>query len=82
MASFAISILLARLLSPSEFGIIGIAMVFVTLTNVFIDVGFTDGIVQRKSVSDSMLSSIFYINLSISVILALLIMALAPIIGE
>ena len=82
IAAFAISILLARLLTPTEFGIVGIAMVFISLTDVFIDVGFTDGIIQHKQISDLMLSSIFYINFGISVILALVIIFFAPTIGS
>jgi O-antigen/teichoic acid export membrane protein len=82
LAAFAISILLARLLSPSEFGIIGMAMVFISLTDVFIDVGFTDGIVQRKDVTNSMLSSVFYINLVVSLFLTLIIIGAAPSIGS
>ncbi len=37
---FVVSIILARLLSPEEFGVIAIMMVFITLSNVFIDSGF------------------------------------------
>lgn len=82
IAAFAISILLARLLSPEEYGIVAMAMIFIQLTNVFIDVGFTDGIVQSKNISNLALTSLFYVNFSFSILLSMLIILIAPFIGE
>lgn len=80
--TLGISIILARLLTPEEFGVIGIALVFVSLTQVFIDVGFTDGLVYRQSVDDLLYSSIFYLNCAISFLMAILIVLVAPIVGN
>ncbi|QYJ67294.1 lipopolysaccharide biosynthesis protein [Flavobacterium litorale] len=81
-AAFFVSIILARLLSPEEFGIVGMSLVFVSITEVFIDVGFTSALIQRKEVKDIVYSSIFYVNLGISVVLALLMVLAAPYIGD
>ncbi|OIQ21432.1 MAG: hypothetical protein BM557_04040 [Flavobacterium sp. MedPE-SWcel] len=81
-AAFFVSIILARLLSPEEFGIVGMSLVFVSITEVFIDVGFTSALIQRKEVKDIVYSSIFYVNLGISVFLALLMLLAAPYIGD
>lgn len=82
LASFGISITLARLLAPEEFGVIGMAMVFVSISQVFINVGFTEGLIQKKDVSDTAYSSVFYLNLAISFVLAVLIYFTAPLIGS
>lgn len=80
--SFFITIILARLLSPKEFGIVGMAIVFISITQVFIDVGFTSGIIQRRDVKGIVYSSVFYVNLSISILLSLLILIVAPYVGD
>ena len=80
--TFAISIILARLLSPTEFGIIGMALVFVGISEVFIDVGFTDGIIQQKVVNSITLSSIFYLNVAISFVLSFIIFISSNLISD
>lgn len=82
LSSLVISIVLARLLSPEYFGIIGIALVFIAVSQVFIDVGFTDGLIQRKDVSDTVYSSVFYINFIISLVMAMIIYFAAPFVGN
>lgn len=81
-ASVFVSIILARLLSPVEFGLIGLALVFVNITEVFIDVGFTSGLIQKKEVKSIVYSSIFYVNLSFSIVLSCLIIIIAPAVAE
>jgi teichuronic acid exporter len=57
------SIILARILNPSEFGIVGIAMAVNAIGSVFLNLGFVNGIIQSKSIDNKMLSTAFYINL-------------------
>lgn len=82
LSTFVISVVLARILTPAEFGVVGMAMVFIGLTNVFIDVGFTEGIIQAKECSERVLSTIFYINLFLSVILACVLYFSSSLIGS
>jgi O-antigen/teichoic acid export membrane protein len=81
-SSVFISIILARLLSPEEFGVVGMALVFVSITEVFIDVGFTSGLIQIKEVKDIVYSSIFFVNLGISIFLSLVIILIAPYVAQ
>jgi O-antigen/teichoic acid export membrane protein len=74
-AGLFITILLARLLGPLEFGIIAFALVFIHISEVFLDAGFTSGLVQQKNTKDIAFSSIFYVNLVISLFLSLIILA-------
>ena len=67
--SFVVSIILARLLSPEKFGVIAIMMVFITLSNVFIDSGFGIALIQKKDMEEADCCSVFYINIAMSLVL-------------
>lgn len=70
--AFGVSILLARLLDPAEFGIVGIALALVGFATVFYDFGLKASVVQAEQVTPRQLSTIFYINLLAGGILFLL----------
>lgn len=80
-SAFVISVLLARLLEPSEFGLVGMAMVFITISQVFVDVGFSAALIQKKTVNNIQLSSIFYMNIVFGVALTLIFYFIAPFIA-
>ena len=67
--SFIVSIILARLLTPDDFGTIALIGVFITICNIFIDSGFGNALIQRKSIDEIDTSSVFYTNLGVSLIL-------------
>ena len=77
-----VSILIARILGPEDYGVVAIALIFVSFSQIFVDVGFTEGIIQKQGISDVALSSVFYFNLVVSSVLAVLIYFLAPAIGH
>lgn len=77
-----ISTILARLLDPVDFGIIGMSMVFITIAQAFTDVGFTSGLIQQKETKDITFSSVFYINVGISILVSLIIIISAPLIAS
>jgi len=68
--SFIISIFVARLLDPRDFGIIGISMMLIGYANMFTNFGFSDAIIQKGIDNKKSLNSIFTFNLAFSVILA------------
>lgn len=76
--SFIISVVLARLLSPEEFGVLGMAMVFIGISNALVDVGFSSAIVNKQDVSQLQLSTVFYVNLGLSIFLFSLFFILSP----
>lgn len=78
---FIISIILARLLSPEEYGIIAIVMVFISLASVFVESGFSTALIQKKEVDDTDLSSVLYLSLIISIFLYIIIFISAPFIA-
>ena len=68
--TFVVSIILARLLSPEEYGLIGILTIFIAIFNTIIDGGFTNALIRKQDATDIDYSTVFYTNLVLSVILA------------
>lgn len=77
-----VSIILARLLSPSEFGLIGMLAIFTSVAQSILDSGFGSALIQKKDATQTDSSSIFYFNLLIGIFLALLFYLFAPQISE
>jgi len=76
--SFIVSIVLARLLDPSVYGIISLITVFTTILNVFIDSGFGNALIQKKDADDLDFSSVFYFNIIVCTVLYFLMFVSAP----
>jgi len=68
ISSFIIGIILARLLTPSEYGLIGMAGVFIFVTYVFVDSGFSTALIQRENCTNTDFSTVFYVNLAVSLL--------------
>ena len=80
--SFIVSIVLARMLEPSVYGIIAIVSVFLNILSVFIEGGFGNALIQKKDADDLDFSSVFYFNLLFCVILYVVMFIIAPFIAE
>jgi O-antigen/teichoic acid export membrane protein len=72
VVSFGISIVVARILVPNDYGIMGVAMMLIGYTNLFTDFGFGEAIIQRKIREKRTLNSIFTVNFAVSLLLAAL----------
>ena len=79
---FVIAILLARLLTPAEYGVVGIIMIFITIANVFVQSGFSTALVQKKQADEVDFSSVCYFELAASVLFYLLLYLAAPAIAQ
>lgn len=64
--SFVSNIVLARLLLPSDFGIIGMLVLFIAIANIFVDSGLGSALIQKKEPSHKDYSTVFWANLAIS----------------
>jgi teichuronic acid exporter len=78
---FVLAIILARLLTPREYGLIGMVMVFCGIGQVFADSGLSAGLVQRPANSADDEATVFYLNIGAGAILTLLICVVSPIIA-
>jgi O-antigen/teichoic acid export membrane protein len=82
LINLVVGIILARLLEPEAFGLIGMIFVFVQFSRLFSDLGFTGAVVQRKEVNDEQLSTIFWINLATGILITLILVLCAPLIAR
>lgn len=82
LITFVVSIVLARILSPNEYGTIALVMVFIALADVFVSSGFGNALIQKKNSDDVDFSSVFYFNIVFSIIIYLLLYLCAPIIAS
>jgi O-antigen/teichoic acid export membrane protein len=69
---FVVTIILARLLEPSDFGLIAMIMVVVGMAQIFTDIGLGGALIQRKEVSQTHYSSVFYFNIAAAILLTFL----------
>lgn len=63
LVSFLVTIILARILTPEDFAIVALLTVFVTVSNVLVDSGFSQAIIRDDNPSSTDLSSVFYFKL-------------------
>ena len=80
--SFISGIILARLLTPEDYGAIGMLAIFMSLAEVFIDAGFGSALIQKKEPTQTDYSTVFYFNIGMSVILYSLLFIAAPAISS
>lgn len=79
---FVLQIILARLLTPQDYGIVGILAVFLAIANAFIDCGFTSALVQNQQRTEEDFSTAFYFNVIISFVFYALLFVTAPLIAS
>lgn len=75
---FIANLVLARTLLPEDFGIIGMLMIFIAVSNVFVDGGFGSALLQKKEPTQQDYSTIFLWNLAVGVAFYLTIFLCAP----
>ena len=78
LVSLVVSIVLARLLMPSDYGAIAMVMVFITLAQVVVDGGFSGALIQKKNADRLDFSTVLYFVVAISVFLYIVIWFSAP----
>lgn len=80
--TFLVGIVLARMLSPDEYGLIGICLIFVNVLNGMVDSGFSNALIRKKDIEDVDYNTMFITNMAISTLLYALLFVCAPIISD
>ena len=80
--SFVISIILARLLAPSDYGLTGMLAVFLSVSSVFIEGGLAKALIQRQDCQDIDYSTAFVTNVSMSLVIYVVLFFAAPLIAD
>ena len=80
--SFVFMILLTRLLTPGDYGLIGMLSIFIAISEVFILSGFGEALIQKKNCTDDDYSTAFYFNVAIAVLIYVILFLSAPLIAS
>ena len=76
------NIILARILSPADFGIIGMTAIFITLSTSLVDSGFTGALTRKKDTVKADFDTVFYFNLAVSCLLYAVLFFCSPFIAR
>lgn len=79
--TFIIQIALARILTPDDFGLIALTTTFMTIANTIIEASFSSSIIQQENLDQAMLSSVFFANLLLSLVVYGFLYGIAPLIA-
>ena len=80
--NFGLSLAIARLLDPSDYGIIAMTMLFITLSNVFVDSGFANALVRKNDRTETDNSTVFYFNIAVGVAVYAIMWVASPLIAR
>lgn len=80
--NFVIGILLARLLSPTDYGLVGMLGIFIAISQLFIDGGLTSALIRTKDASDQDFSTVYIINLTLSFVFYAILFFCAPLVAD
>ena len=79
---FTVGVVLANLLTPAEYGIIGMAVIFTSIANSIVNSGFSSALIQKKNVEDIDYCTVFYFNMVFSVLLYIVLYLASPAISR
>ena len=79
---FVIAIILARLLTPAQYGVVGIITIFITIANVVVQSGFSTALVQKQKADKLDFSSVCYFDLFVALVMYGILYAAAPVIAS
>lgn len=79
---FVVSIIIARLLMPADYGIIGMTAIFIGISQAFVDCGFSTALIRKQDRTEIDNSTIFFVNIIVGIILYILLWISAPLIAE
>lgn len=79
---FVLGIILARILLPEDYGLIGMIMIFLAISVTFTDSGFSKALIQKKNRDEKDFSTVFYFNIVVAVCFYLILFICAPLISD
>lgn len=80
--TFIVGIILARLLSPSEYGLIGLCVICNSILEGFVDSGFSTSLIRKKDVSNLDYNTMFLVNMVVSVLMYILLYISTPLLAK
>lgn len=75
---FVVGVVLARILSPNDYGVVGVLTIFFAVANAFVDSGFSSALIQRQNLTDVDCSTVFHFNIMLGVVAYVILYISAP----
>lgn len=82
LLSLIVNVIMARLLGPTDFGIMGIILFFISIGKIFIDSGFAGALIRKSSFTPNDVSTVFFFNAVVSMLLFVLLISISPLIAS
>lgn len=82
LLSIASTVIIARILSPGDYGLVGMVAVFIAFAEMFKDAGLSTVTIQSKTITHDMVSNLFWINVLVSLLFGIIILVSSPFIAE
>ena len=80
--SFAVTIIIARIITPEDYGVVALIASLIEIFSVFIDSGLGNSLIQKKDSDDLDFSSVFYVNLILCIVLYIILFFVAPLFAK
>lgn len=79
---FLVMIIMARILTPEDYGLVGMLTIFIAVSQSLIDSGFSQALIRKQDRSEIDNSTVFYFNIGVGIILYLILFLVAPLIAR
>ena len=79
---FLVMLVMARLLTPDDYGLVGMAAIFIAITGSLVDSGFSQALIRKQNRTDVDKSTVFYFNIIVSIVLYGVIFVMAPYVSD
>ena len=82
MIQFVLGLIMARILSPHDYGLVGMILVFTAIAQTFVNSGFSSALIRKKNRVDVDYSTAFYFNVVVGIVAYFVLFLLAPFIAD
>ena len=79
---FLVTLVIANILDPKDFGLVGMLLIFLAVSQSLIDSGFSQALIRKQNRTETDNSTVFYFNILVSVFLYILLYAIAPLVAD
>lgn len=79
---FLVMVIMARILTPSDYGLVGELTVFIAISQALVDSGFSQALIRKQDRTETDNSTVFYFNIAVGLVLYLILYACAPLIAK
>lgn len=79
---FIVTLILARLLTPNDYGTVALLSIFIHISNVFVDCGFGKALVRKKKATQTDMNSVFFLSVAIALVLYAVLFFAAPLVSR